>query len=150
MNPASDLYPGLPDPTRRPDVYAGVPLKRGFAWIVDAILIGVITFVVSILTLGIGFFLFGAIYFLVGFLYRWFTIAAGSATLGMRLTAIEFRNRFGEPLDSGQSLLHTAGYTLSIMIFPLQFVSIVLMLISQRGQGLTDHVLGTTAINRLV
>lgn len=150
MSTASDLYPGLPDPTRRPDVYSGVPFKRGFAWVVDAILIGLLSFLIAVMTLGIGFFVFGAIYFLVGFLYRWFTIAAGSATLGMRLTAIELRNRFGEPLDSGQALLHTAGYTLSFMIFPLQLVSIVLMLISQRGQGLTDHVLGTTAINRLV
>lgn len=150
MTTTSDLYPGLPDPERRPDVYAGVPLKRGFAWIVDAILIGLLSFAIALLTLGLGFLIFGAIAFVVGFLYRWFTIAASSSTLGMRLTAIEFRDRLGEPLDSGQALLHTTGYTLSVMIFPLQLVSIVLMLISQRGQGLTDHVLGTTAINRLI
>jgi hypothetical protein len=29
----------------------------------------------------------------------------------------------------------------------LQLISIVLMLVTARGQGLTDHVLGTTAIN---
>ena len=33
-------------------------------------------------------------------------------------------------------------------IFPLQLVSIVLMLISDRKQGLTDHLLGTVALNR--
>jgi hypothetical protein len=32
--------------------------------------------------------------------------------------------------------------------FPLQFVSIGLMLMTERKQGLTDHVLGTAAVNR--
>lgn len=150
MTPSSDHYPGLPDPTTRPEVYAGVPLKRGFAWIVDAILIAIITAIAVPFTAFIGLFFLPFLYFALGFLYRWVTIATGSATLGMRFAAIELRNRYGEPLDSAQALLHTAGYTVSMMIFPMQLVSIVLMLISERGQGLTDHVLGTTAINRMV
>ena len=66
----------------------------------------------------------------------------------MRLMNITFRDRYGEPFDSGTAFLHTAGYTISVMAFPAQLVSIALMLISERKQGLTDHILGTVAINR--
>jgi uncharacterized RDD family membrane protein YckC len=145
----TDTLPGLPSPETRPDFYAGVPLKRGFAWIVDFVVIGLITVVVSIITV-IGVFFVPFFFFLVGFLYRWVMIANGSATLGMRVAAIEFRNRFGERFDASTAFMHTLGYTLSMMVFPIQLISIALMLISERGQGLTDHVLGTTAVNRIV
>lgn len=144
----TDSYPGLPDPATRPDFYDGVVLKRGVAWIADTILIALLTALAVPLTAFLGLFFLPVLYGVVSFLYRWVSLSRGSATPGMRLTAIEFRDRFGAPLDSGAALLHTTGYTLSIMIFPLLLVSIALMLISERGQGLTDHVLGTTALNR--
>ena len=140
---------GLPHPDARPEFYSGVPLKRGVAWVVDAVLIALLTAVVVPFTAFLGLFFLPALYLFLGFLYRWVTLARGSATPGMRLAAIEFRDRFGDRFDSGTALLHTAGYTFSVMAFPLQFVSIALMLISARGQGLTDHVLGTTALNRV-
>jgi hypothetical protein len=31
---------------------------------------------------------------------------------------------------------------------PLQLISMILMLVTERGQGLTDVILGTTALNR--
>lgn len=44
--------------------------------------------------------------------------------------------------------LHTLGYTISVsMVFP-QAIPIILMLTPARSQGLTDIVLGTTALNR--
>ena len=146
----TDHFPGLPDPDTRPEIYAGVPLKRFFAWIVDALLAAVLTAVALPFTAFLGVFFLPFLYMVVAFLYRWVTISNGSATPGMRLAAIELRNRYGERFDSGTALMHTLGYTLSVSIFPLQLVSIALMLISERGQGLTDHVLGTTALNRTV
>lgn len=146
----TDSLPGLPDPATSPEFYDGVILKRGFAWVVDAILIGLLTALVVPFTLFAGLFFLPVLYMVLGFLYRWVSLARGSATPGMRLTAIEVRDRFGMPLDSGAALLHTTGYTLSVLVFPMQLVSIALMLISERGQGLTDHVLGTTALNRVV
>ncbi len=145
----TDTLPGLPSPEARPEFYAGVPLKRGFAWLVDLVVIGLMTAVLSVVTV-IGVFFLPFFFFLIGFLYRWVTISNGSATIGMRLAAIELRNRFGERFDASTAFMHTAGYTVSMMVFPVQFVSIALMLISERGQGLTDHVLGTTAVNRIV
>ena len=144
----TDSTPGLPDPATRPEFYDGVTLKRGVAWLVDFVLILLLSILALPLTLFIGIFFFPLIYAVMSFLYRWVALARQSSTPGMRFAGIEFRDRFGGPLDSGAALLHTTGYTLSVAIFPLQFVSIALMLISERGQGLTDHVLGTTAINR--
>ena len=86
----------------------------------------------------------------VGFLYRWGTIAARSATPGMRMMAIEFRDRDGQRFDGGTAFLHTAGYTFSVVTVPLQLISIVMMLLTARRQGLTDIILGTAAVNNRV
>lgn len=58
------------------------------------------------------------------------------------------RDSNDNPFDQSQAFLHTAGYSLSIMMVPLQLVSVVLMLSSPRRQGLTDMVMGTVALNR--
>jgi uncharacterized RDD family membrane protein YckC len=66
----------------------------------------------------------------------------------MRLAAIEFRRFDGGPLDPLTAFLHTLGYTVSwAMVLP-QLASIACMLVTPRGQGLSDLVLGTVAINR--
>ena len=99
-------------------------------------------------TLFTALFYFPLLFMTVGFLYRVVGLARLSATPGMWLTAIQIRDRDGARLDLTGALLHTAGYTLSVMMFPLQLVSIALMLLTPRRQGLTDLVLGTAAINR--
>ncbi len=142
-----DPAPGLPDPEARPEFYAGVPAKRALAWLVDSVLIFVLTSIAALLTV-IVFFVWPLLFLLIGFLYRWVTIANGSATPGMRVFSIEFRDRDGRRFDSTTAFLHTAGYSISIAAFPLQLISIALMLISPRGQGLTDHILGSAAVQR--
>jgi len=84
----------------------------------------------------------------IGFFYRWFTIANRSATWGMRMMSIELRDAAGHRLDSGTAFWHTAGYTFSVVTAPLQLVSIVMMALTARGQGLSDTVLGTVMLNR--
>ncbi|MGJ8624193.1 MAG: RDD family protein [Yoonia sp.] len=128
-------------------LYAGVPLKRGLAWIVDMMLIALLCLVVLPFTAFTGVFFFPFLMLVVGFIYRWFTIAGGSATWGMRLMGIVLRDADDRPLGSGLALAHTFGYSISMAIPPLQLISVVLMLVTARGQGLTDHILGTTAIN---
>ena len=144
----TDMYPGLPDPETHPEYYSGVAVKRGLAWFVDFAVVALLTALAVLLTALTGLFFLPLLFFIVGFLYRWVTIASGSATLGMRLFSIRFLDRFGEPFDSGAAFMHTAGYTLSTAFFPLQLISIALMLFTERGQGLTDHILGTVAVNR--
>lgn len=144
----SATYPGLPDPDTSPEFYDGVPTKRFVAWIVDVIVIGILTGLIVPFTAFTALFFLPLLYLVISFLYRWTTLARGSATLGMRFMSIEIRNRMGERLDGGTAALHTLGYMISVAAAPAQLVSIVLMLISSRGQGLTDHIIGTAAINR--
>ena len=142
------MYRTLPDPDYQAEFYADVPVKRALAWGVDAILIALITAVVVPFTLFLGLFFLPVLYMSISFLYRTVGLARHSATPGMRLMAIEFRDRTGARFDLGTAFLHTLGYTLTIGTLLPQLLSIGLMLTTARGQGLTDMVLGTVAINK--
>ena len=143
-----DPWPGLPDPAFQADFYADVPLKRLIAWGVDTVVILVMTVLVVLMTALVGLFFWPVLFLTLGFLYRWVTLARRSATWGMRLAAIEFRTATGARLDPATAFLHTLGYTVSVAMVLPQLLSIALMLMSPRGQGLSDLVLGTAAINR--
>ena len=140
----------LADPVTQPQFYRDVAGKRLLAWIVDTVLITLICLLIVPFTAFIALFFFLGLMAVVGFVYRVMTLTGGSATLGMRLFAIEFRDREGRRFDLGTAFLHTVGYTISWAVAPLQLISIVLMATSGRGQGLTDMVLGTAALNRRV
>ena len=139
---------GLPDPDRDAAFYAGVPAKRALAWVVDVLLVLVAACLIVPFTAFTAIFFFPVLMMIVGFLYRWLTIAGGSATWGMRLMGLELRGHDGARLNGVTALLHTLGYTVSVVTFPLQLISIAMMAATPRGQGLSDTVLGTTAINR--
>ena len=142
------MYATLPDPDHQAEFYADVPTKRALAWCVDAILIAIMTMVVLPFTFFLGLFFLPVLYLTLSFLYRTVSLARQSATPGMRLMAIEFRDRTGAKFDLGTAFLHTLGYTLTIGTLLPQLLSIGLMLTTARGQGLTDMVLGTVAINK--
>ncbi len=138
----------LPDPDRQPEFYQSVATKRFVAWLFDIAFISLLCTVAILFTAGLGLFILAFIYGVVSFVYRVVTIANGSATLGMRFMGIELRDAFGERMDTGKALAHTAGYFVS-MAFPiLQIISVIMMLTNARGQSLTDSVLGTVMINR--
>lgn len=139
---------GLPDPDYHAEFYADVPAKRLMAWVIDTLLITGIVLAISLLGFFIPLLFWPFFYAVVSFLYRWWSIAAGSATPGMRVMAIELLDRDGRTFDGGTAFLHTAGYTLSVITAPLQLISVVMMLMTPRRQGLTDMVLGTAAVNR--
>jgi uncharacterized RDD family membrane protein YckC len=130
-----------------PARYAGVPLKRGLAWVFDVVLIAILCTLVLPFTAFTGIFFFPFLMLVVGFIYRWATIAGGSSTWGMRMMGINLRDHEGMPLRGALALAHTFGYTISVAVPPLQLISIVMMLVTARGQGLTDHLLGTQAVN---
>lgn len=138
----------LPDPDRQPEFYADVPTKRLIAWVVDTLVTLLLSAVILPFTAFTGLFFFPVLMLITGFVYRTATLAGGSATWGMRLAAIELRDRNGRRFDLATAFVHTLGYHLSLSIFPLQLLSIVLMLTTARAQGLTDHVMGSVALNR--
>ena len=138
----------LADPITQPQFYRDVAAKRFLAWVIDTIIIVLFSLLIVPFTAFAAAFFFLGLMAVVGFMYRVITLATGSATWGMRIMAIEIRDPHGAQLDLGQAFLHTVGYTVSWAVMPLQLISMVLMATSNRGQGLTDVVLGTAAINR--
>lgn len=137
-----------PDPSTQPEFYADVPLKRLLAWIIDSIIIALMSVIALIFTAFTGVFFFPVLMLLTGFAYRIITLSRGSATWGMRVMAIEFQTWRGERLDLPTATLHTLGYTVSVAFVMPQVISVVLMLTGARAQGLSDHLLGTVVINR--
>ncbi|WP_397541454.1 RDD family protein [Roseovarius salis] len=144
----SDFSWHIPDPVTQPEFFANVPAKRLVAWVVDTLVVALMCLAILPFTAFAGIFFFPALLLLVGFAYRVVTIARGSATWGMWLVAIEFRTITGRRFDLQMAFLHTLGFTISCAIFVLQIISVVLMLTTPRAQGLTDHLLGTVALNR--
>ncbi len=148
MSHFPDTATGLPDPLTHPEFYRDVAFKRALAWLIDSLLISLLVAVIVVLTLGIGLFFFWFLYLGVGFAYRVASISAHSATPGMWLMAIELREADGARLAPATALLHTLGYTFSVAFVMPQVLSVVLMVLTPRGQGLSDLFLGTAMINR--
>jgi uncharacterized RDD family membrane protein YckC len=138
----------LPDPVIDARFYDGVPLKRGLAWVVDIVLVTILTFLAGLFTLSLLWWVWPVTYLAIGFLYRVGTLAGGSATLGMRLFGIELRDAGCRRLDGMQALLHVGGYYATMAFVLPAVASAGAILATPRRQGLTDLLLGTTAINR--
>ena len=138
----------LPDPFAHAAFYEDTTTKRAVAWGIDVVLITVLSILLTPLTLFTSIFYLPVFYMIVGIAYRTATIARLSGTLGMRAMSVELRDARGERFDLSQAFLHTLGYTTQIVVFPLQLMSGALMIGTARGQGLTDMVLGSAAINR--
>ena len=147
MTAMTDPLAGLPDPEAQPEFYEDVPTKRAVAWAIDTALVFGLWMVLTILSAGILIWLL-PFFAVVDFVYRTVTLSRRSATWGMRAMSIELRDRRGETLDLGQAFLHSSGYMVSVLTFPVQVISMVMMLATARRQGLTDHVMGTAAVNR--
>lgn len=138
----------LPDPHYQAEFYASVPAKRLLAWAIDSVLIVGVSMLAVVMTAFVGLFVWPLLYLTIGFIYRSVTLANGSATWGMRFAGIELRDQSGQRLEAQTAVLHSSGYTLSMAIPVLQIASIIMMLTSSRGQGLTDAMLGTAMLNR--
>ncbi len=138
----------LPDPVTQAGFYESVAIKRGLAWVIDSIIVALLVFVALIFTAFLGAFVFFALWMAISFAYRVVTLTSGSATWGMRVMAIEFRDWRGQRFELPQAILHTLGYTVSVSVAPLQLISVVCMFVTERGQGLTDLMLGSVALNR--
>jgi len=145
---------GHPNPDTQSDFYETVAAKRLFAWLIDMAVTFVLAapLIVPVLLVSVVLFfpllLIPTILAVTGFVYRWFTISSRSATWGMRLMAIELRGADGRRLAGSTAFLHTLGTTLSFAFPLVQAVSVLLMVTGERGQGITDMVLGTAMLNR--
>ncbi len=139
---------GLPDPDTNADFYDGTTAKRFMAWLVDTLLIFLVSLVILPFTGFLALFVYAGFFTVVSFCYRTFSLANHSATPGLRLMGVEFRDRNGERFDMSTAAAHTTIYLLSWFVFPLRLISVLMMMFTPRGQGLQDMLLGTAGINR--
>ena len=137
-----------PDPVSESQFYADVPVKRAVAWAIDTMLIALLVALIVPFTGFLALFFLGGLYLVVNFLYRWIGLARHSATLGMRIVGVEFRDARGYRLGGLTGFAHTLGYSLSVAFVVPQLISLALMAFTRRGQSLSDHVLGTVLVNR--
>jgi len=144
------LHPAtrLPDPTRNPELYADVAVKRGLAWILDSVAILALTLIAVPLTGFAAVFFLPILWTIVGLAYRIWSLSARSATPGMRMMNLELRNGTGAPLTQTEAIFHTGLYTVCIMMVLPALISAALIAGSPRRQGLPDLALGTAALNR--
>lgn len=139
---------GLPDPETQFGFYDGVIRKRLVAWLIDTVLITGLVALAIPFTAFVGLFFLPVLWLMVSFVYRTATLTNSGATWGMQFMGIELRTHEGQSPDGPISALHSAAYLGMTMVFPAQMISILLMLTSERGQGLHDMVLGTAMVNR--
>ncbi|SLN43954.1 RDD family protein [Aquimixticola soesokkakensis] len=139
---------GLPDPQTQAEFYADVALKRALAWVVDALIIALMTGVIVLFTAFIGLFFLPVLWMILSFTYRVISIARMSATPGMRLMGIEFRTASGALFDVGSAFGHTALYAIWVSTGIAQFASMVMIVATERRQSLSDMILGSVVINR--
>lgn len=141
-----------PDPTLDRQFYDGVPSRRLIAWFLDAVVIFVMFAVAAlafgILTLGLGFFAAPLIFMASGFVYRVVMLSTASATFGMKMTGIEFRDVHGQRFAFGTAFLHTLAYSLIFTSGLFQVASCLAILMTEKGQSIPDLLLGTVAINK--
>lgn len=138
---------GLPDPNREPEAYALTPLRRLLAFVID---FGLVWGVGLGLSAANGIpppaaapYLFG-----VDLAVRAGGMAALSATPGMWLAGVEFRNRRGKRLEPLIGLLHTVFFYLMVALPVLQAASVLGIATSVRRRGLHDRLLNATLLNR--
>lgn len=137
-----------PDPDTQSWFYADVVPKRAVAWVFDTVIIALLVALIVPLTGFLALFFLGGLYVVISFLYRWIGLARNSATLGMRLMGLEFRDAQGYRMNAAMGFAHTLFYVISVaFVFP-QIISVLMMIFGNRGQGLSDLVLGAVLVNR--
>jgi uncharacterized RDD family membrane protein YckC len=139
---------GLPSPDYHAEFYQDVPTKRLIAFLIDSVMIFLISAVFVVLSGFLGLFVWPLLIGTVSFLYRTATLARSSATPGMWLTSLEMRTFRGERFDLMTAAAHTAIFTAMFAMVVPQVISVAMMLMTPRRQGLADMLLGTAALNR--
>lgn len=141
------------DPVTQPQLFDGVIGKRFVAFIVDAIIISVLTAlawaviaILGILTLGLAWLLFGLAFPAVGLGYNAITIGGPkSATIGQRWMGLEMRMWDGGKVSPLIAAFHALLFWLSLAIF----IPILLWcLFDSQKRCLHDILAGVIVINR--
>ena len=154
MNQGNAMTDNLPDPSTAPELFEGVLLRRAVAWVIDCVIIGLITIValivgtiIGVVTLGLGLLALPIIIPLA--ILGYYAATLGSpmrATVGMRVMDIVLTPVRGRPLNGWSILIHPLLFWVTVWIsWPF---SILFALFTPRQQMLHDLVVGTLMLRR--
>ncbi len=155
--PRIDLAPGdrpdAYDPYAQPELFEEVRRRRVGAFLIDVILVLLMTFVAYIVLAVAGLFTFGLAWFLLGIAFPAIALAysaitfggPASATIGMRMMDLEMRTWYGSPMYALLGAFHTLLYYFSVSILT-PFILLV-ALFNARKRCLHDYLCGTVVIN---
>lgn len=141
------------DPVRQPELFDGVIFKRTIAFIIDAIIIALLTVaayvavaLLGVITLGLAWLLFGLVFPAVGLGYNAVTIGGkNSATLGQRMMGLEVRMWYGGKVTPLVAAFHALLFWFSLVVFcPI----LLWALFDSRKRCLHDILAGVLFINR--
>jgi len=133
-------------------LYSGVRTRRIFAWLIDYLMIGVLTipfailvFLLGVLTLGLGWMLFSFLVPAVAAIYVWNTLGGrNQATWGMRMMDIRLERLDGTRIDGLTAVVHTVLFwAANVILTPLV---LLVTLFTDRKRTLHDLLLGTVVV----
>ena len=144
------------NPVTQSQLFDGVIGKRIIAFIIDAIIILVLTAVAALLvlllgviTLGFGWLLFPIVFPVVGLGYNALTIGGpNSATVGQRIMELEVRMWFGGKVTPLIAAFHALLFWVSLYTAVLWLIDVVWALFDDRKCCLHDIFAGVVLINR--
>ncbi|CAM5371227.1 putative RDD family membrane protein YckC [Aquamicrobium terrae] len=133
-------------------LYSGVRTRRIFAWLIDYLMIGLLTipfailvFLLGVLTLGLGWMLFSFLVPAVAAIYVWNTLGGrNQATWGMRMMDIRLERLDGTRIDGMTAVVHTVLFwAANVILTPLV---LLVTLFTDRKRTLHDLLLGTVVV----
>jgi uncharacterized RDD family membrane protein YckC len=141
------------DPVSEPQLFNAVIRKRCVAFLVDAVMIAVLTgiafvfvAVLGVLTLGLGWLLFGLIFPIVGLSYNAFTIGGPkSSTIGQRMMGLAVPMWYGGKVTPLIAAFHALLFWFSLTLF---FPILLWCFFDSRKRCLHDILAGVLVINR--
>lgn len=141
------------DPVQHPELFAGVRSRRMFAFLIDVVVIalltfaaGILVFFIGIFTLGLGWLLYAILPASVALLYAAFTLGGPAAsTLGMRAMGLEMRLWYGALPYPLLAAVHLLLFWCSVSL--LTPLVLLVSLFSDRKRLLHDIILGTVVVN---
>lgn len=130
-------------------VYEGVLSRRIMAFIIDYMLVALMTipfailiFVLGIVTLGLAWALFSVLFPAVALTYVWNTLGGpNQATVGMRVMDIRLDRLDGQPIDGLVAVVHTVLFWAgNVLLTPLVLLATLFL---DRKRTVHDLLLGT-------
>lgn len=129
--------------------YEGVRTRRIIAFLVDYLIVGLLTIpfaivvlLLGLLTFGLGWMLFSILVPAVALVYIWTTLGGpAQATVGMRLMGIRLERLDGRAVDGMLAVVHSVLFwAANALLTPLV---LLVTLFSDRKRTLHDLLLGT-------